>query len=54
MVAWLALHGVTDRREVREWEEWFATIGSMRSEIEAEVMDLSPSTNKPAEDQDDG
>jgi RNA polymerase subunit RPABC4/transcription elongation factor Spt4 len=51
MVDWLALHGVTDPREVREWEEWFVTIGSMRSQIEAEVMDLQMSAGKPAEEE---
>lgn len=51
MVEWLALHGVTDRREVREWEEWFVAIGAMRSQIEAEVRDLQMNTKPAGEDQ---
>ena len=54
MVEWLALHGVTDQAEVRAWEEWFVAIGSMRGQIEAEVMDLQMNTEKPASEEDDG
>jgi hypothetical protein len=51
MVAWLRLHGVRERSEVMQWEEWFRAIGAFRARLQEELTETPTEGDK--EDRED-
>lgn len=53
MLSWLRGHGVRDRYELLQWEQWFTFIGGLRSRFTEELM--QPNRDKRGnEEGDDG